>query len=130
MECEPRGLLTRNVLDRLGRRFHRLRGGRALQREDDLADFHLVAFFYAYFLHHAAHRRRHFDDGFVGFQFHHGLAFGDFGAGRNHQAHQIALIDVFAKFRKLEFRHRTRARSGRRCFVPLDWRGSRRGLLG
>jgi hypothetical protein len=28
---------------------------------------------------------------FVGLKFHHGLAFGDFGACRNHEAHEFAL---------------------------------------
>ena len=47
----------------------------------------------------AAHRRRHFDDRLVGFQFHHRLAFGDGRAGRNHQPDEVSLIDVFAEFR-------------------------------
>ncbi len=53
--------------------------------------------------HHAVDGRRNFDDRFVGFQLHHWLAFGDFGAGRNHQAHQIALRDVLAEFGQFEF---------------------------
>ena len=74
-------------------------------REDHLADFDLLAFFDPNFLDCAGHRRWNFDDGLVGFQFHHRLAFGDAGARRNHQPHQITLIDVFAEFRKLEFSH-------------------------
>ena len=56
-------------------------------------------------LHDAADRRRNFDDGLVRFQLHHGLAFFDVGAGRDHQANQIALLNVFAQLGQFEFRH-------------------------
>ncbi len=65
-------------------------------------------------LHRAGHRRRHFDHRLVGFQFHDRLAFGNFGARRNHQPHQIALIDVLAQFGQLEFGCAGRRRGWRR----------------
>jgi hypothetical protein len=83
----------------------RFRSSSVLYREDDLSDFELVAFLDANLAHDAAHRRRYFDDGLVRFQFHHGLAFFDVGAGRNHQANQIALLNVFAQLGQFEFRH-------------------------
>ena len=80
-----------------------LRGGSAFQREDHLSDFDLLAFFYFDFFDDAADRRRNFDHGFVGFEFHDRLAFGNFRAGRDHQPHQIALGDVLSEFGELEF---------------------------
>ena len=98
LECEARSVLTRYVLHGsvfvgggLGRRC-----GSAFEREDHLSNFDLLAFLNLYFFHHAAHRRGNFDDGFVGFQFHHRLAFRHFRSRRNHQANQIALGDVFS----------------------------------
>ena len=73
--------------------------------EDHLADFYLLAFFDANFFDRAGHRRWNFDDRLVGFQFHDRLAFGDARAERDHQPDQVALVNVFAEFRKLEFCH-------------------------
>src|SRR5271165_32629 len=80
-----------------------LRGGSAFEREDYLSNFDLLAFFYFDFFNDAADRRRHFDHSLVGLEFHHRLAFGNFGAGRDHQANQIALGDVFSEFGEFEF---------------------------
>ena len=71
---------------------------RAFQRENNLADFDFVALLDANFFDNSADRRRNFDHGFVGFQFHDWLAFGDFVAWRNHEAHKIALRDIFSEF--------------------------------
>ncbi len=73
--------------------------------EDHLADFDLLAFLNANFVDRAGHGRWDFDDGLVGFQFHDGLALGDARAERDHQPHQITLVNIFAEFRKLEFCH-------------------------
>ena len=75
-------------------------GARAIfHGKDHLANFDLLAFFNPNFFYRAGHGRRDFDHGLVGFQFHHRLAFSDARAGRNHQPHQIALVDVLAEFR-------------------------------
>ncbi len=78
----------------------------AVDGEDDLADFDLVALFDFDFLHGSAHRRRHLDDGLVGFKFHDRLTSADGGSGRNHEAHEVALFDVFSQLGKFEFDHR------------------------
>src|SRR5580704_12003154 len=70
-----------------------------LEGEDHLPNFDLLAFFNANLFHHAAYGGWHFDDGLVGFQFHHSLALRDGRAGRNHQADEVPLVDVFAEFR-------------------------------
>ena len=103
MEREAGGLLSGNVFDRFSGRLGGLRLRTTFQREDDLADFDLVAFFDLDLFHDSADRGRNFDDGFVGLEFHHRLTFGDLRSGSDHQAHQIALIDVLAEFGKLEF---------------------------
>ena len=74
-------------------------------REDHLADFYFLAFLDPDFLDRASYRRWNFDDGLVGFQLHHRLPFGDARAQRDHQPDQVALVDVFAEFRQLEFCH-------------------------
>ena len=68
-------------------------GAAALERENYLAHFDLRAFLNLDFFDRASHRRRNFHDRLVGFQFHHRLAFGDFRSRRNHEPHQVALID-------------------------------------
>jgi hypothetical protein len=47
----------------------------------------------------ARDRGRDLDYGFVGFEFHHGLAFGDAGAGGDHQPDEFPLVDVFTELR-------------------------------
>ncbi len=74
-------------------------------RKHDLADPDLVAFLNQDFFDGSTHRRRHFHDGLVGFEFHHRLALAHRRAGRNHQAHQVALFNVFAECGKFEFDH-------------------------
>ena len=86
-------------------RFGSLRASSVLDCENDLADFDLVAFFDADLLHGSADRRRHFHDGLVGFELHDRLSSADRGSGRDHQAHQVALFDVFSQLGKLEFNH-------------------------
>src|ERR1035441_5856553 len=89
------------------------RGSRpsALQVEDDLADLDLLSLFNLYVAHHAAHGGRNFDDRFIGFELHYRLAFGNARAGRNHKAHQVAGVDVLAKFWQLEVAARSGAGS-------------------
>ncbi len=74
-------------------------------REDHLTNLHLLSFFDPDIHHRSGHRRRHLDHSLVGFQFHHGLAFGHAGARRNHQADKVALVNVLTEFRQLEFCH-------------------------
>ena len=86
--------------------FGRFRGTRAIfEGEDDLADFEFVAFFYTNLFYVPVTEEGHFDDRFVGLKFHHGLAFGDAGAGRDHQSHQVTAFDIFAQLGKFKFRH-------------------------
>ncbi len=103
LKGQARGMLAGEVLD--GSMFGLLcRLGRTtFEGKDDLANFDLLALLDENVFHHAGDGRRNLDDGFVGFEFHHRLTFGDFGAGRNHEANQIALIDVFAEFGEGEF---------------------------
>src|SRR5438445_5093395 len=76
-----------------------------LNCEDDLADFDFLAFFYPNVFYRAAYGRGNLDNGFVGFEFHHWLAFGDACARRDHETHEVALFDVLAEFGKFEFDH-------------------------
>src|ERR1019366_5615349 len=103
LEREPRRLLSGDVFDRFvpANRF-RLSRDAALQREDDLANFDLLTLFDLDLAHYAADRGRNFDHGFVGFEFHHRLAFGNALSWRDHQPHQIAGVDVLAQFGQLE----------------------------
>ncbi len=124
----------------------RLRRGRTFEREDNVANFNLVALLYLDFFDHSADRGRNFDHRFIGFKFHHRLAFGDFDARRNHEPDEIALGDVLSEFGKFEFRgcgRRSAAlsldggcwvfdracfcgrscRSSLLCFEFLRWRG-------
>ena len=122
--------------------FFRWRGGATLQGENHLANFDLLAFFDPDLFHRAGHRRWNFDHGFFGLQFHHRLSFGNFRAGRNHEPHQVTLVDVFTQFRQSEFgsssgrlrlrcrktcrRTRFRRLRRRRCWGL--WNGGRRFL--
>src|SRR5205085_5517274 len=45
LKCQPGGMLSRNMFDRLSSGALRLRSGSAFESEDDLADSDLVAFF-------------------------------------------------------------------------------------
>ena len=56
-------------------RWFRRGGCAALQRKDHLANFDLLPLFDLDLAHYAADRGRNFDDGFVGLEFHHRLAF-------------------------------------------------------
>ena len=104
LKCEARAVLSGDVFDGgVARAGGRWSSGSAFEREDDLSDFYLFAFFDFYFFDHAADRRWNFDDGLVGFQFHHRLAFGNFRAGSDHEADEIALRNVFAEFGESEF---------------------------
>ena len=108
--CWSGGLRSRRLL---GRGLHRsfrlgrlgLRAHAILDREDHLTDFDLLSFFDANLFYRAGHGRRDFDHRLVSFQFHHWLAFSHVGARRNHQADKIALVNVLAEFRQLEFCH-------------------------
>src|ERR1700719_453978 len=89
LKGEPRTMLSRNMLNRAvlrPRSFSGSRGG-ALQGENYLANFYLLALFNFYFVDDAADRGGNFDHGFVRFEFHDRLAFGNFCAGRDHKAH-------------------------------------------
>ena len=114
---QARFVLFGNVLDRSMLRLLRLRRRAAFQREDHLADFYFLAFLDLDLFHCAGHRRRHFHHRLVGFQFHDRLAFGNFGAGRNHQPNQISLIDVLSQFGQFEL--------GRTCTAAGSERRSR-----
>src|ERR1700691_3293462 len=83
----------------------------AFERENDLADFYLLSLFDFYIAHHAADAGWNFYDGLFGFVFHHRLPFGDARARRDHEAHELAAVDVLAKFRKFEFAGAVTARS-------------------
>ncbi len=122
LKCEARSVLSGDVFDRerCARAGFGLCGCSAFEREDHLANFDLLAFFDFDFFDHAADRRRNFDHGFVGLEFHDRLAFGNFRAGRDHQANQIALRDVFSEFGQFEF-----ARAGR-LGRNRAWREQRR----
>ena len=78
----------------------------SIDGKDDLADFDLVALFDLNFLDGSGDRRRHLDDGLVSFEFHDRLTGADGGSGRNHEAHEVALFDVFSQLGKFEFDHR------------------------
>src|ERR1700676_927362 len=78
---------------------------RTVHSKDDLANLDLVALFDPNLLHRSAHRRWHFDHRLVSFQFHDRLAGADTGPWRDHQAHEVALLDVFSQLGKLEFNH-------------------------
>ncbi len=121
-------MLFGNVLNRSMLCLLRWRRRAAFQGEDHLADFYFLAFLDPNLFHRAGHRGWHLDDRFVGFQFHDGLAFGNFGARRNHQPYQIALIDVLAQLGQPEVRcaSRGRSRSRRRCWRSLADRRRRR----
>src|ERR1039458_9292623 len=87
----------------------KIKGGQVIftvDGEDDLADFDFVALFDFNFLDGSGHGRRHFDYGLVSFKFHDRLTSADGGSGRNHEAHEVALFDVFSQFGKFEFDHR------------------------
>src|SRR5207244_1119877 len=58
--------------------------GPVLNCEDDLADFDFLSLFYANVFYGAAYGRRNLDNGFVGFEFHHWLAFGNVRPRRDH----------------------------------------------
>ena len=73
--------------------------------EDHLSDLDLVAFFDADILYCAADRGRDFDNRFVGFQLHYRLPFAHGGARGDHEAHEIALFNVFSEFGEFEFDH-------------------------
>ena len=76
---------------------------RPIHREDHLSNFDLLALFHADLLHRPAHRRRHLDHRLVGFQLHDRLARVHFGSRLYHQAHEIALRNIFSQLRKFEF---------------------------
>ena len=78
------------------RRGFGLRWRAAFEREDDLANFDLLAFLDFDLFDDAADRRGNLDDGLVGLQFHHRLAFGNLRAGSDHQADEIALVEIFS----------------------------------
>ena len=98
----------------------------AFEREDDLPNFDLLAFFDFDFFDDAADGRRDFDHGFVGLEFHDRLAFGNFGAGRDHQTNEIALGDVFSEFGELEFARAGRLGRNRGGGSRSGWRGGGR----
>src|SRR5580692_10184036 len=102
LESEARSLLSGHVLDWNMPGALCLRRGRTFEREDNVANFNLVALLYVDFFDDSADRGGYFDDRFIGFKFHHRLAFGDLDARRNHEPDEIALGDVFAEFGKLE----------------------------
>jgi len=121
-------MLFGNVFYRRMPGFFRWRCRPALQGEDHLAHLNLRSFFDLDFPDRARNRRRNFDDGFVGFQFHHRLSFGNFRARRNQQPHQVTLVDVFSQLGQPEFsctgspgRGRGR-RCGGRATLNWDWR--------
>ena len=127
LECKPGSVLSGNVFHGCGcGRSFGCRRASTLEGEDHLSDFNLLAFFNFYFLDHASDRRGHFDDCFVGFEFHHGLAFRHVCARGDHEPHQVALRDVFTEFGELEF-----AGAGRiRDLAGLCWRRRSRSSLG
>src|SRR5580704_6758149 len=110
LESEPRSLLPGDTLDWNMFGSLCLRRGRTFEREDNVANFNLVALFYVDFFDDSADRGGYFDHRFIGFKFHHRLAFGDLDARRNHEPDEIALGDVLSEFGKLE----------------LGWTGGRR----
>ena len=73
-------------------------GGCALQQENQLADGDFLSLLDENVLHGPTDRGGNFDDGLVRFQFHDRLAFTDARSGCDHEADEIALRDVFAKF--------------------------------
>ena len=83
LKCEARAVLSGNVFDRerCGSTGFGWCWCSAFEREDHLSDFDLLAFFYFNVFDDAADRRRNFDHGFVGFQFHDRLAFGNLVPG-------------------------------------------------
>jgi len=114
-----------------------LRSGSIFDGEDDLSHAQLVAFSYPNFSDGAAHRRRHLYHRLVGFEFHHGLALGNASAGLDHQADQVAALDVLAQFGQFKFRCHSLGvplalvscidfyqwRAGRPARPPLCWTG-------
>src|SRR3989442_206923 len=83
----------------------RLRSRTRFEGEYHLPDLDGVTLLHQDIFNSSSERRRYFDHGFVSLKLHDGLTFGDGGAGRDHQAHQVSLMNVFAEFRKLEFSH-------------------------
>ena len=64
--------------------------------ENYLADFDLLTLLYTDVFDHAAYRGRHLDDRLISLQFHDRLTFRNRGARCDHQAHEIALVHIFA----------------------------------
>ena len=69
-------------------------GGPAFQCKNQLPNFNLFAFFNFDFFNYAVNRRGNFNYCFIGFQLHYGLAFRNLSSRRNHQPHQISLMNV------------------------------------
>ena len=81
LEREASGVLSGDVFDGSVARYGGcgVRRSAALESEDDLPDFDLLAFLDFDLFDYAADGRGNFNDGLVGLQFHHGLAFGNSG---------------------------------------------------
>ena len=79
-------------------------GRRSSEREDDLPNLELVTFFDTDLFHDAANRGRHFDDSLISFEFQHRLAFRHFRSGRDHEPDEVALFNIFPKFRETKLR--------------------------
>ena len=80
-------------------------GGRTwLKRENQLPDFDLVTLRHVNALNDAAEGRWDLDHSFFRLKFHDRLAFRNLRTRRNHQPNEIPLMNVFAQFRKFEFR--------------------------
>ena len=109
--CHRYGLFSRRfrgrgfALDALGLGALYFRARAVLHGKNHLADFYFLAFLDADFLDRTGYGRWNFDDCLVGLQLHHRLPFGDARTQRDHQPDQVALVDVFAEFRQLEFCH-------------------------
>ena len=70
-----------------------------LDGKNYLSNLDLLPFLDPDFFYRPGYGGWHFDHSLVRFQFHDWLAFSHAGARRNHQANQVALINVLAEFR-------------------------------
>ena len=74
-----------------------------VERNDDLADFQLLAFFDVNLAHDSAGRRWNFDSGLIGFEFEQRLVFVDLLADFDEDLEQIARADILPQFREFHF---------------------------
>jgi hypothetical protein len=74
-----------------------LRSRAVLHSKDNLADLDLLTLLDENVFDSSADARRNLDNSLIGLELNYRLTFGDSRAGRNHEAHEVTLIDVLTK---------------------------------